>query len=52
MDWGIGLDQEGLALLDLVWLGLAWLGLAKLDCIEEVSLIQRVLLVTCLGHVR
>ena len=47
MDWGLGLDQEGLALLDLVWLGLA-----KLDCIEEVSLIQRVLPVTCLGHVR
>ena len=25
MDWGLGLDQEGLALLDLVWLGLVWL---------------------------
>ena len=38
--------------LCLTWFGFAWLGLAKLDCIEEVSLIQRVLLVTCLGHVR
>ena len=52
LTWTGGLAWIRKDWLCLTWFGLVWLGLAKLDFIEEVSLIQRVLLVTCLGHVR